>query len=266
VFRLRHKVFCEELGFYPLNSEGRERDEHHDHSRHMLLRCLRTGVSAGCVRVVLASRDRPELTLPSEKICAGKIDLSRFDPADCPRESIAEISRLVVTREFRRGRRAESGKDAAAHANLGTPAHPPRSLYAQLGLYLGAIALAHRLGIETLLFLIEPRLAIHFRRLGFPFRQISGPVECRGTCVLSMASVGDPVMRLPFHMRRLYRFIDGEIAESLSLAPAAVGFHRFAQRHARIHSSRTRKDAASDADDPPPWASSLSRSLPIRSA
>jgi putative hemolysin len=27
VFRLRHKVFCEELGFYPTNAEGRERDE-----------------------------------------------------------------------------------------------------------------------------------------------------------------------------------------------------------------------------------------------
>jgi N-acyl amino acid synthase of PEP-CTERM/exosortase system len=231
----------------------------------LLLRCLRTGVAAGCIRLVLASRDQPELRLPSEKICAGKIDRSTFDPADCPRESIAEISRLVVTREFRRGRRAESGRDAAAHADVGTPAHPPRSLYVQLGLYLGAIALAHRFGIENLLFLIEPRLARHFRRLGFPFQQISGPVECRGTCVLSMARVGEPITRLPFHMRPLYRVLDARVTESL-FDPTTTGFHRFGQRRAAIHGSRTHRDPVPDADDPLPWASTLLPYVPARSA
>jgi N-acyl amino acid synthase of PEP-CTERM/exosortase system len=250
VFRLRHKVFCDELGFYPPNAEGRERDSHDEHSRHLLLRSLRTGASAGCIRLILASDERPEQRLPSENICAGKIDLCLFDPTGVGREHLGEISRLVLAREFRRGGQAARTKVTVAKAARGGRTRPPRALYVQLGLYLGAIALAHRLGIETLLFLIEPRLAAHFRRLGFTFGQISGPVECRGTCVLSMGHVGDPVSRLPFYMRPLYRALDREIVDALDFGQAAASFHRLASGHARIHRRRTHAEVAHGAGDP----------------
>lgn len=255
VFRLRHRVFCEELAFYPTNAEGRERDAHDEHSRHLLLRCLRTGTSAGCIRLVLASDERPEVRLPSEIVCAGKIDYRLFDSTDVRRNHLAEISRLVTAREFRRRKQATHNKGTHAQATGGSRSHPPRSLYVQLGLYLGAIALAHRLGIETLLFLIEPRLAAHFRRLGFSFEQISCPVECRGTCVLSMGHVGDPVTRLPFYMRPLYRAIDREIADDLDLALPAPSFHRFATGHARIHRRRTHEEVVHGSGVPGPHSS-----------
>jgi len=262
VFRLRHKVFCEELAFYPTNSEGRERDEHDEHSRHLLLRCLTTGTSAGCIRLILASDDRPKARLPSEIVCAGKIDCRVFDSNGVRRNNLAEISRLVMAKEFRRRKHASHHQGIRTLSKANGRSHPPHSLYVQLGLYLGAIALAHRLGIETLLFLIEPRLAAHFRRLGFHFDQISGPVEFRGTCVLSMGHVGDPVTRLPFYMRPLYRAIDREIADDLDLALPVPSFHRFASGHARIHRRRTPEEHDDHAGDPRPHPAFATPSLP----
>ena len=211
VYRLRHRVYCEELGFERPTADGRERDEFDEHSRHLLLRSVKTGAAAGCIRLVTVPPERPRALLPFERICAETIDRLHADPAEMPRGAIAEISRLALAREFRRQRRVD-GSQETVHRAFGTPAHPTYP-YVQLGLYLGATALAERLGITTLFLLTEPRLLTHFRRLGFPIRQIGGPVEHRGMRVLSMADVIDPLAQLPFFMRPLYKVIALEIAE-----------------------------------------------------
>jgi len=87
----------------------------------------------------------------------------------------------------------------------------PRFPYLQVGLYLGAIALAKRLGIETLFVLTEPRLANHFARLGVKIRQIGGPVEHRGERVPSMMSVTAIEANLPRPVRPLYEMISDTI-------------------------------------------------------
>jgi N-acyl amino acid synthase of PEP-CTERM/exosortase system len=259
VFRIRHEVYCEELGFEAVNAEGRERDEHDEHSRHLLMRCLRTGAWAGCIRLVLAPGDRPALRLPSERVCATTIDARLYDPASHRREGVAEISRLAIAREFRHRGRDRQATGAVAQGECRAPTHP-RSPYIPLGLYLGVIALAHRLGIRTLLFLTEPRLAAHLRRLGFPFRQISAPVEHRGTRVLSMGNIGgDCLGRLPFYMRPLYRVVDGEIEDGLEHGSAARGFHRFARRHPLPQGSRPHAGAAYSRGEPPRWEGLASR-------
>jgi N-acyl amino acid synthase of PEP-CTERM/exosortase system len=86
-------------------------------------------------------------------------------------------------------------------------AQMPRFPYLQVGLYLGAIALAKRLGLETLFVLTEPHLANHFARLGVKIRQIGGPVEHRGECVPSMMSVTAIEANLPRPVRALYEMI-----------------------------------------------------------
>lgn len=221
VYRLRHRVYCEELGFERVSPDGREHDEFDEQSRHLLLRSVKTGASVGCVRLVMVPSEGPRLLLPFEKIFAATIDRRTFDPAALPRSSVAEISRLTLACEFRRRRRIEVSGEAA-HGAFGTPAHPAYP-YVQLGLYLGAIALAELLGIATLFLITEPRLLAHFRRLGFPVRQIGEPVEHRGLRVLSVADVGNPVVQLPFFMRPLYRVIAREIDEGRRSAPRQSG-------------------------------------------
>ena len=48
-----------------------------------------------------------------------------------------------------------------------------------------------------------------------------------------MGHVGDPVARLPFYMRPLYRAIDREIVDDLDLALPSSSFHRFARPDTR---------------------------------
>jgi N-acyl amino acid synthase of PEP-CTERM/exosortase system len=216
VYRLRHRVYCEELGFERPRFDRREHDEFDAQSRHLLLRSVKTGASVGCVRLIMVPAEGPRLPLPFEKVFAAAIDRRKFDPATLPRSSIAEISRLTLACEFRRRRRIEVSGEAA-HQAFGTPAHPTYP-YVQLGLYLGAIALAEMLGIATLFLITEPRLLAHFRRLGFPVRQISVPVQYHGWRVLSMMDVVHPVADLPFFMRPLYRVIAREIEEDRSSA------------------------------------------------
>ena len=212
VYRLRHRVYVDELGFERPSFDGRERDEFDEQSRHLLLRSVKTGVAAGCIRLVMVRADRPQLPLPFEKIFAAAGYPREINPAS-PRRSIAEISRLTLAREFRRRRRIEARGDVA-HDRFGTPAHPSFP-YVQLGLYLGAIALAKHLGVSRLFLLTEPRLLAHFRRIGFPVRQIGGPVEHRGVRVLSTADVVNPAEQLPFFMRPLYKVVALELAEGL---------------------------------------------------
>jgi len=86
-------------------------------------------------------------------------------------------------------------------------AHMPRFPYLQVGLYLGSIALAKRLGLETLFVLTEPHLANHFARVGVKIRHIGGPVEQHGERIPSMMSVTAIEANLPRPVRPLYELI-----------------------------------------------------------
>ena len=68
VYRLRHRVYVDELRFERPSFDGRERDEFDEQSRHLLLRSVKTGIAAGCIRRELVRPDRPQLPLPFEKI------------------------------------------------------------------------------------------------------------------------------------------------------------------------------------------------------
>jgi len=216
VYRIRHKVYCEELGFEARRGDELERDDYDEHSRHLLLRSVKSGVWVGCIRLVLCRHDRPTHPFPLERTCASTIDRRLYDPETVRRHRVAEVSRLAVIRAYRRRKGEESSKDATAQIDFGT-AERPRFPHIQLGLYLGAIALAHQIGMETLILLTEPRLAGHFKKLGFPVRQMGGPIDHRGTRVPSMANVTETVTGLRFFLRPLYRVVAGQVRSGLEV-------------------------------------------------
>lgn len=211
VYRIRHEVYCEELGFEQVRPDRRETDEYDAHSVHCLLRTsTEPARPVGCTRVVLARPDDPAYPLPFERTCAATLDRSIIDPARLPREQIAEVSRLAVRSTYRR-RRGESRADAPIHdEDFGTTMHP-RFPYIPIGLFLGAIALAARNGVETLFILTEPRLASHFAKLGVDVRQIGGPVEHRGTRIPSMMDVQGIIKGMRFLLKPMWRTIQEEI-------------------------------------------------------
>ena len=99
VYRIRHSVYCEELGYEPVRPDRRESDEYDAHSLHCLVRSVRTGDFVGCTRLVLTRPGDPSYPLPVEKTCANTIDRSILDgvPKGLPALMQAmEISKRVV--------------------------------------------------------------------------------------------------------------------------------------------------------------------------
>lgn len=209
-YRIRHEVYCRELGFEPLRENGIETDACDAHSEHCLLRSISTGEYVGCIRLVFANPEEPLSPFPFEKICAATLDQSIVDSLRNRRHRIAEISRLAVISRFRRRKGETRAPIGLSDSDFGSPEHP-RFPYIPVGLYLGMLTLARRHSIETLFVLTEPRLAKHLSRLGVKIQQIGGPVEHRGTRIPSMMQVDSIIEGLNFLVRPLYNVILNEI-------------------------------------------------------
>jgi len=211
VFGIRHRVYCEELGFEPARPDRREKDEYDAHSVHLLIRSVVDDGYIGCARLVLARPGDPYYPMPFERACGTALDRNLIDPTRVRRSAVAEVSRLAVLKSFRRRRGEASTADAVAQMSFGTEDRP-RFPYIQVGLFLGAVALAQRFEIETLFMLTEPRLATHLAKLGIRVRPVGTPVEQRGTRVPAMVHVRELPSGLRAHVRPLYKVILREVS------------------------------------------------------
>jgi N-acyl amino acid synthase of PEP-CTERM/exosortase system len=209
-YGIRHRVYCEELGFEPVRADRRERDLYDTRSIHVLVRSMQVDRYVACARLVRVDPRDPSSLLPVEKACAHTIDRSIVEPALLPRDRIAEISRLAIVPEFRRREGEKHAAIAVSEADFGK-VDLPRFPYIQVSLYLGAIALAKYLGVETIFVLTEPRLAAHLWRLGVRIQRIGGPVEHRGERVPSMMKVQSVEENLPRSVRPLWELIGEQI-------------------------------------------------------
>lgn len=218
VFRIRHEVYCEELKFEPERPDRLESDEYDPHSVHCLIRTsTEPNHLVGCTRLVLADPDDPLALLPFERTCANTLDRSIIDPLKLPRDRIAEVSRLAVRGTYRRRKGDDKAAVAISDEDFGT-SDRPRFPYIPIGLYLGAVALAARSGIDTLFVLTEPRLASHFGKLGVDIRQIGGAVEHRGTRVPSMMHVPSIIKNMRFLVKPMWRVVQEEIEDGFESA------------------------------------------------
>lgn len=215
VYRVRHQVYCEDLEFEPVRSDGREIDEHDPNSLHLLMRNVRTQEFIGCTRIVRPRPDDPHYQLPFEKTCANVLDRSIIDPAKLPRHSIAEVSRLAVIARCRRRKGESTSAIGISEEDFGTP-NLPRFPYIPIGLYLGTTELARLNGIDTLFVLTEQRLASHFGKLGVKVQSIGEPLEHHGMRTPSMMSVKGIINDIRSIIRPLYRTIAADIEKGLA--------------------------------------------------
>lgn len=210
-FRIRHDVYCRELGYEPLRPDGRETDAFDAHSIYCLLRANESGRYIGCIRLILPNPTDPAALFPFEKTCATTLERDLIDPAKLPRDRIAEVSRLAVVSAYRRRKGEKDSEGTISAGDFGSPERP-RFPYVPVGLYLGMISQAQRFGIDTLFVLTEPRLARHLSLLGVHIKRIGGPVEHRGRRVPSMMSVPEITGSFGPFVRPLYEQIAGEVA------------------------------------------------------
>ncbi|MEY3200935.1 MAG: hypothetical protein RIR70_485 [Pseudomonadota bacterium] len=217
--RIRHAVYCEDLHFEPTRPDGRERDEYDSHSLHCLLRHRASGEFIGVTRLVLPPPGPQGGLLPFERTCGAALYRGPLDPSRLPRETIAEVSRLAVVKDFRRRRGEAQSPLPMSEDDFGTPSRP-RCPFIPIGLYLGAIALADKLGIHTLFTLTEPRLAQHFSRFGVAVVQIGEGVAHRGVRIPSMISVPDVLAHMSTMVRPIWLEVEASMREHLHQAAA----------------------------------------------
>ena len=173
VFRLRYQVFCcqakvpdFEACNYP---NGRETDDYDRHSTHCLLRHRATGKPAGCVRLVLADPNLPSKAFPVERAARNQFNIALCDPDRMPRQTTAEISRLIIPR-------APTDTSGAAQLYHHVSAFP----FPVLGLLAGVMRLSHLHTVTHLYASMEPLLNRLLRRFSLHFTPITPIIEHHG--------------------------------------------------------------------------------------
>jgi N-acyl amino acid synthase of PEP-CTERM/exosortase system len=218
-YRIRHEVYCEELGYEAARDDGMERDRYDARALHCVLRSVRNDEYVGCVRLVLADPHDATANLPFETYCGASLDRRLADPDALPRTTIAEVSRLAVVGRYRRRSGERNLPVALTERDFGTPDRP-RFPYLAVGLYLAMLAQARRHGIETLFMLTEQRLARQLTRLGVHLTPIGPAIEHRGWRFPSMMSVPEVIDSLNFFVRPMFEVIAEEIETSYQPAKA----------------------------------------------
>jgi N-acyl amino acid synthase of PEP-CTERM/exosortase system len=219
-FRLRHSVYCEDLGYEPLRADGLETDEHDEHAIHLLVRHRPTLRYAGCVRLVRMPPGDVNARLPFERLCHGLAPGAVPDSAE-RRVRIAEVSRLAIERGFRR-RRGEAQHPAPISEGDFSGAPAFRFPHILVSLYLGVIAAAALHDIQRLFVLTEPRLGDHLHRLGLRVVRIGNPVEHRGLRVPSMIDVQPVADNLQPMVRPLYEHVLNSLRSAYAADSGAV--------------------------------------------
>lgn len=165
-FRLRHQVYCEELGFEPIKPNGLETDCYDQRSWHANIRHIQKQHLAGTVRVITS--DNHHELLPLEQNFSALITNPVLAPANFDRRHICEISRLAVPEHIRRNQHANPTTEQQCHRQVA------------VALYLIATQLCLQTNRHHSFVMIEPALARILRRIGINFIQIGDTVDYNG--------------------------------------------------------------------------------------
>lgn len=176
-FKLRHQVYCEELGFEPCNAAGLETDRYDERSAHYLLRHRNSGALAGTMRMITCNQ--PAQQLPVAHYFAESFTNSTLQPAAFQPDTICELSRLALAAEFRR----QPGTSNSALLPLSSTQNADTSghyRYLAAALYLAALEHTQLQGFKHAYAVVAPALARMLNKVGFQFQQISHPIELNG--------------------------------------------------------------------------------------
>lgn len=221
VFRIRHQVYCEELGFEPNRENQLEQDEFDKNSIHCLLLHKPSQSYVGCVRLVLADSHAPdESGFPFEQVCGSAVRWEFDQAAGTGRKRYGEISRLAISANFRRPRNFVAPLDGMP-AKLDARDEEAKRLFPSIavGLYLAVAAMGLSKGLDGVFAMMEPRLARQLSRFGIHCQPAGDAVEHRGTRVPYFISRHSLLDNLKFECQTLLSKIQGCLA--LPYAPCA---------------------------------------------
>lgn len=184
-YRLRYQVYCLENHYEDKHQfPGKmELDEYDVSAAHTLIQCKASGQYAGLVRLILPDAQKPDKLFPIEKYC----ELTGSDTAGLrlsaiPRESLAEVSRVCISKEVSR----ECYKRPKLEIVKGNSGAPPIDFYTEslphiiLGLISGFVRMSVQNSITHCLAVLQPALIRLLSHFGIHFHKIGPLVEYHG--------------------------------------------------------------------------------------
>ncbi|MCL7941860.1 PEP-CTERM/exosortase system-associated acyltransferase [Halomonas sp. ATCH28] len=181
---LRHEVFLQELRYKMHEDQAHhlETDEYDDSSIHCLIEHKRSGLPAGCMRLVIPSSDpeSPFHKLPVEIQGSGKLNHSMLKPGNMPRHQLCEVSRLAISRNFRSRQTGENHTsiifDGQDFSSMEVRTFP----LIAIGLFLCTYSLVGLTGRRHVFAMMESRLPRLLALSGFHFTKVSDEIEHHG--------------------------------------------------------------------------------------
>lgn len=211
IFALRYEVYCIECGYLPPEQfqNGLESDEYDDHSVHFTAHNLNNEV-VGTLRLV-----RPDAPpgFPYERYCNQLFG----DVVLPPREKCAEVSRLVVRKNYRRrtgdslagiAARVETRRHETRDTSMDRRSDTPQIL---LGLYRTAYRHSLQAGIRYWYAAMEKSLARSLARFEFVFTPIGVETDYYGPVAPYLADLRELENRLRKHNPELLAWFCGRM-------------------------------------------------------
>lgn len=173
-FRLRYEVYCVENHFLRIedNPGGLETDNYEGQSLHTLLVHRASEAIVGTVRLVTPVETSARAPLPLYEVCPEAM-------AKVPLHRTAEISRLAVSKSFRRRKGDDLYGRFLTRAELEGDAR--RFLpHLMLGLLQAVVEMASETGMDHICAIMDPALLRLLARFGIHFTMIGKPIEYHG--------------------------------------------------------------------------------------
>ncbi|MDT0593622.1 PEP-CTERM/exosortase system-associated acyltransferase [Glaciecola petra] len=179
-FRIRHEVFCEEIKIFEGNETGLERDSYDDFAEQCLIQHKRSNDYSGCVRLIMPEKEGQ--ILPIEKQGLQHIDRADLLPSNFKRSEIAEVSRILIPKVFRKRKIDKAA--CAANTGINIDLYDENDIrcfpFIAVGLYMACTAMFINRGKKHVYFMADPRLGKSMQVVGLTMTQIGPEFEYVG--------------------------------------------------------------------------------------
>lgn len=223
IYRLRHEIYCEELG-YEEPSDAHERleyDEYDERSLHCLIEHRRTEKTAGCMRLVLPSigDDCLETRLPLQSYAGQSLSHSALHPALFAKDEICEVSRLAISRPFRK-RSVKDEVEAGAKFTLLEFTQDEKQTFPVIivGLFLATYALVGMTNRRHVFAMMEPKLPRLLAMSGFYFTNVGDTIDFHGNRSAFYIDQYQAEQEIHAKLLPLYQHIQDELEAQANLS------------------------------------------------
>lgn len=227
-YHLRYQVYCLENPYEDAYgyADGRENDEYDHRSVHALVKHRPSGQYVGVVRLILPDIEDPSKPFPLEVHSDRLIEKARRDGKYLKRQSLAEISRFCVSKEFRQ-RIAQAPDNYGVNGGKagGHGYHRNMLSHVIIGLFAGVLRMSVEHRISHCLAVMEPSLLRLLGRCGVFFDPIGSLVDHRGLRQPAMASAKKIVEGIYAHRPEIWEIItdNGRLFPTNTMQPYQGG-------------------------------------------